>query len=338
VGAELYRLLLGHPGVARLLTSSVTFTGQTMADVYPNLHNATVTKHDGALLAAEDVAADADLVFTALPHGLAEAIAAKCLAEGKKLIDLSADFRFSDEATFREWYKKGWAYPALHQQAVYGLPEMYRPQLTGASLVGNPGCYVTAATLALLPALTAGIIETDAIIVDAGSGITGAGRSESLTYNFCEAGEAASVYGVGTHRHLPEMERNCSVAAGRPVRMVFTPHLLPMSRGIIATCYAPLTPTHATTLESLRTLYADHYAAEPFVRLLPSGVAPSTRIVRLSNYCDLQVYLVQGGNMLQVVSVLDNMVKGAAGQAVQNMNLLCGFEETAGLDAVPAAF
>jgi N-acetyl-gamma-glutamyl-phosphate reductase len=222
---------------------------------------------------------------------------------------------------------------------------MNRAAIKNAAVIGNPGCYVTAATLALMPALKAELLFPDPIIVDAGSGITGAGRSEKMAYNFCEAGEAASAYGVGAHRHQPEIERNLSIAAGKKTGVVFTPHLLPMSRGIIATCYAtfdgeaPALPRDAAgRMAFVRKRYEAAYRDEPFVRLLPPGVMPTTRTVRLSNYCDIQVFVVHGGAMLEVVSVLDNMVKGAAGQAVQNMNLLCAFSETAGLDAVPAAF
>ena len=196
-----------------------------------------------------------------------------------------------------------------------------------------------------MPALQKGLLVTDPIIVDAESGITGAGRSEKMAYNFCEAGEAVSAYGVGGHRHQPEIQRNLSIAAGKKAGVVFTPHLLPMSRGIISTAYAafdaaaPGLPLDAPgRLEHVRRIYGEAYRDEPFVRLLPPGKMPTTRNVRLSNYCDVQVFVVHGGAMLEVISVLDNMVKGAAGQAVENMNLICGFDETAGIDAVPAAF
>jgi N-acetyl-gamma-glutamyl-phosphate reductase len=223
---------------------------------------------------------------------------------------------------------------------------MYREKIKGARIVGNPGCYVTSATLALLPALKNGIVNTDTIIVDSKSGVTGAGRSTETRYNVCEAGEAISVYAVGTHRHEPEIKRNCSIAAGKECGIVFTPHLVPMSRGIITDVYAPFTaalpgmvPKDSEALISfIRKLYEDFYRDEPFVRILPDGKMPTTRNVRCSNYCDIQIYVVNGGKMLQIVSVLDNMVKGAAGQAVQNMNLMTGFTETLGLEMIPAAF
>ncbi|AEE17281.1 N-acetyl-gamma-glutamyl-phosphate reductase [Treponema brennaborense] len=343
-GVELVRLLLQHPDVKALYISSVSFEGQLITDIYPNLYGLCASKNGavcgkttGVLGTADEVVEASDVVFTALPHGIAEQYADRCVKTGKKLIDLSADFRFDeDEATFTQWYKKEWEYPAVHAESVYGLPEMNRERIRCARIIGNPGCYVTSATLALLPALKAGIIETDPIIVDSKSGVTGAGRTASMTNHFCECGESAAAYAVGAHRHQPEIAHNCAKAAGKPCGVVFTPHLLPMSRGIISTVYAPLVRELDT--ERIRSMYADFYTDEPFVRVLPAGKNPTTKNVRGSNYCDVQVYAVHGGKMLQIVSVLDNMLKGASGQAVQNMNLLYGFAETAGIDMVPAAF
>ena len=347
-GVELVRLLLSHPQVGAIYVSSVSFEGQRLEDIYQNLFGLCGSadgkicgKTAGLLTTAEEVVAASDVVFTALPHGVAEKHADECVRTGKKLIDLSADFRFGeDEATFREWYGKGWDFPALHAEAVYGLPELHRERIRGARIVGNPGCYVTSATLALLPALKKGLVDTGTIIVDSKSGVTGAGRNPSMTNQFCECGESAMAYGVGGHRHQPEIRRNCSVAAGKDCGIVFTPHLLPMSRGIISTVYARLAPECAggMTAAEVHGLYREFYGSEPFVRVLDSGKNPTTRNVRHSNYCDVQVYVVDGGRMLQIVSALDNMVKGASGQAVQNMNLLFGLDETAGIDLIPAAF
>ena len=337
VGVELVRLLLAHPDVAKLSLSSVSFEGQNIADIYPNLRGLLRGKTDGVLGEADSVVAASDVVFTALPHGVAEKYAAMCVEKGKKLIDLSADFRFDeDEATFKAWYGKSYEYPAVHAESVYGLPELNRDKIRQARVIGNPGCYVTAATLALIPALARHLVKTDLVIVDAKSGVTGTGRNPTQTNNFSEAGESFAPYNVGKHRHQPEIARNMTKAAGKDVTVVFTPHLVPMSRGIIATCYAvlekPMTP------EEAHALYSTHYAAEPFVRVLPLGSTATTRNVRGSNYCDVSVHVVNGGSLLEVVSALDNMVKGAAGQAVENMNLVMGFEETAGIDLVPAAF
>lgn len=337
VGVELVRLLLSHPGVSKIAVSSVSFEGQNIVDIYPNLRGMLGTKCDGLLSDADAVVAASDVVFTALPHGVAEKYAVACVEQGKKLIDLSADFRFDDdEATFREWYKKDYEFPAVHAESVYGLPELNREKIKTARVIGNPGCYVTAASLALIPALEKGLVKTDCVIVDAKSGVTGTGRTPTQTNNFSEAGEAFMPYNVGKHRHQPEIARNMTKAAGTDVNVVFTPHLLPMSRGIIATVYAPL--VKPSTVEEIHAVYAARYEREPFVRLLPIGSTATTRNVRGSNLCDVSLHVVNGGKMLEVVSAIDNMVKGAAGQAVQNMNLISGFAETAGIDHIPAAF
>jgi N-acetyl-gamma-glutamyl-phosphate reductase len=337
VGVELVRLLLSHPDVAKLSLSSVSFEGKNIVDVYPNLRGLLKGKTDGILVDADSVVEESDVVFTALPHGVAEKYAVACIEKGKKLVDLSADFRFDeDEATFVEWYKKSWEFPAVHAESVYGLPELKRELIKKARVIGNPGCYVTASTLALLPALVSGIVKTELVIVDAKSGVTGTGRTPTEKNNFSECGESFSPYAVGCHRHQPEIARNMSCAAGKPVGVTFTPHLLPMGRGIIATVYAPL--VKPMSAGEVHAIYAKHYANEPFVRLLPLGEVPTTRNVRGSNYCDVSVHVVAGGTLLETVGALDNMVKGAAGQAVQNMNLMFGFDETAGIDALPAAF
>lgn len=337
VGVELVRLLLKHPSVNRLVLSSVSFEGQNIVDMYPNLRGVLDRKTDGLLVDADTVVAASDIVFTALPHGIAEQYAVTCLAQGKKLVDLSADFRFDeDEATFEQWYKKKYEFPAVHAQSVYGLPEMNREKIKKASVIGNPGCYVTAASLSLLPALARGLVDPGMVIVDAKSGISGTGRNPTQTNHFAESGESFMPYNVGKHRHQPEIARNMTKVAKQEVNVIFTPHLLPMSRGIIATVYARLLAP--ATVEELHSLYEAHYRDEPFVRVLPVGSTATTRNVRMSNYCDISVHVVNGGTMLEVVAAIDNMVKGAAGQAVQNMNLLFGFDETAGIDDIPAAF
>ncbi len=337
VGVELVRLLLAHPDVSTLNLSSVSFEGQNITDIYPNLRGLLKGKTMGLLSDADAVVESSDIVFTALPHGIAEKYAAACIEKGKKLVDLSADFRFDeDEATFTAWYAKNYEFPKVHGESVYGLPELNREKIKKARVIGNPGCYVTAATLALLPALKNNLVNTDLVIVDAKSGISGTGRNPSATNHFAESGESFAPYNVGKHRHQPEIARNMEAAAGKPVNVIFTPHLLPMSRGIIATVYAPL--IKPMTVEEVHALYVAHYADEPFVRVLPLGSTATTRNVRMSNYCDISVHVVNDGKMLETISALDNMVKGASGQAVQNMNLLFGFDETAGIDQIPAAF
>ena len=336
-GVELVRILLKHSGVEQFFLSSVSFEGKNITEVYPNLLGQLAGKTDGLLINAERVLESSDVVFAALPNGLAEPYALYCVEHGKKFIDLSADFRFgTDEATYVAYYKKPWEHKELHEQAVYGLPEMNREQIKNAQIIGNPGCYVTASTLALLPALKAGIADTNLIIVDAKSGVTGAGRNPTMTNQFCECGESFSAYKVGAHRHQPEIARNCAAASGKQTCVIFTPHLIPQNRGILSTVYVQL--TREVSGAEIRKMYEDFYRDEPFVRFLPDGVSPTTRSVRYTNFCDIQAYVVNGGKTLEIVSVIDNMVKGSAGQAAQNMNLMCGFAETQGIDFVPTAF
>ena len=338
VGVELLRILLRHKGVDEIFCSSVSFENQEVESIYANLLSLTSPKCATALVSADEAREKADVVFTALPHGIAEEHAAYCIEHGKKLIDLSADFRYgTDEATFKAWYGKSWSFPQVHAEAVYGSPEMNRQAIKSARVVGNPGCYVTAATLALLPALKAGLVDASGVvIVDGKSGVSGAGRNTTQTSHFCECGESVSAYSVGKHRHQSEIQRNCSILAGEEVNVIFTAHLVPQSRGVFDTVYAPL--KHPITQEEVRSLYEKAYAGEPFVRVLPEGVVATTRNVRYSNFCDVQVYVVNGGRTLEVTSCLDNMIKGAAGQAVENMNLMAGFDESEALAFIPPAF
>lgn len=353
-GVELVRILLGHSEVEKIYVSSVSFEGQNLVDVYPNLGGQFGSKMDGLLLTADEVTEKSDIVFTALPHGIAEKYADYCVKNGKKLIDLSADFRFGmDEETFKKWYKKDWEFPEVHRESVYGLPEMNRDDIKNARVIGNPGCYVTSATLALLPALKGGIIETSTIIVDSYSGVSGAGRSPTETNSFCTCGESLTAYKVGAHRHQPEIQRNCIIAANaasKDVGIIFTPHLAPISRGILTTIYAPLKVDFAERIAKqakkagisesavVNNMYRDFYSKEHFVRILPNGQTPQSKNVRFTNYCDIQAFVVNNGKTLQLVSTLDNMIKGASGQAVQNMNLMFGFDEAEGINFVPSAF
>ncbi|MBQ9539332.1 MAG: N-acetyl-gamma-glutamyl-phosphate reductase [Treponema sp.] len=346
-GVELFRILLRHPGIEKIYASSVSFEGQRIDSVYQNLLGQLGDKSDGMLLTADEVKEKSDILFTALPHGIAEQYADWCVKNGKKLIDLSADFRYGmDEATFKTWYKKDWQFPEVHKECVYGSPEMNREMIKKARIIGNPGCYVTSATLGLLPALKSGLVDTSApLIVDSKSGVTGSGRNATMTNHFCECGESLSAYKVGNHRHQSEIQRNFALIAGKEpsdLSVIFTPQLIPMNRGILSTVYAPLSAkgmqAAASGLAAIRSIYEETYKGEPFVRVLPEGVQATTRTIRGTNYCDMQIYLVNGGKMLEIVSVLDNMVKGASGQAVQNMNLMYGFDERTGLDFIPASF
>lgn len=330
-GAELARILLRHPGSFSLHVSSVSFEGKDLGCVHPAFRGL------GLILESADEAAGAsDIVFSCLPHGHAEKMAAKCWSEGKLLIDLSADFRFgNDEATYSKWYGRAYANPDLHEKAVYGLPELNREKIRGTRIIGNPGCYPTTACLGLFPALREGIADPSGIIIDSASGITGAGREPGPTTHYPECADSYSPYKIGSHRHQPEIDRWLSFMAGGEVESVFTPHLAPMGRGIVSTMY--FRPREPVTAAGLRGLYKAFYADEPFVRILDEGSVATNRGVRHSNYCDISLHLSSNGKTAIVVSAIDNMVKGAAGQAVQNMNIALGLDETAGLAMVPPA-
>lgn len=337
-GVELFRLLSSHPEVAGMTLSSVSFEGEAMASVYPTFLAAAGRSTLAGRLTTQDAVIEASsVVFSCLPHGLAEKAAAECVRDGTLFIDISADFRFGDdEATFKAWYGKSWTDKALHAASVYGLPELNRARIAGAKLIGNPGCYPTSAALGLFPVLKLGMVRTDRIIIDAASGVTGAGREPSRTTHFPECADGFSPYKIGEHRHTPEIERTLSAMAGQPVRAIFTPHLAPMNRGIVSTIYADL--ALPIGLDALREACTAFYAGEPFVRVLPAGMTSSNRFVKFSNYCDISVHLSHDGGTAIIVSSIDNMVKGAAGQAIQNMNIALGFDERSGLDLIPPAF
>ncbi|MGI6665521.1 MAG: N-acetyl-gamma-glutamyl-phosphate reductase [Christensenellaceae bacterium] len=331
-GLELVRFLLVHPDVTLHKISSVSFTGQPLSAVYPALYGIC----DMLCVDAPEVIESCDVIFAALPHGLSEETAKACMEKNKVFIDLGADFRLEDEATYEAWYGAPFAVPALHNKAVYGLPELNRAAIQETTLVANPGCYPTSVALGLMPVLTHGFIETSGLIVDSKSGVSGAGRGLSQNTHFPDCNEAFSAYKVASHRHTPEMEQTLSKMANTPVTLTFVPHLLPVNRGILSTIYASL--KKEVTEAEVRALYEEVYAEEPFVRVLPAGVGVNISQVRGSNYCDIQIYIDTHTNGLIVTSVIDNMVKGAAGQAIQNMNIVCGFAETAGLTGIPTAF
>ncbi len=331
-GAELVRLLLAHPGIEVAAVGSVSFEGKPLSSVYPALRGMC----DRVCETAEAVVEKSDLVFAALPHGLSQETAAVCDASGKAFIDLGADFRLDDPEAYKAWYGCEAVYPELHEKAVYGLPELFREEIRKTRIVGNPGCYPTSVALGLAPALRGGFVETAGIVVDSKSGATGAGRGLSQTTHFPDCNEAFSAYKVACHRHTPEIEQTLSKVAGQPVTVTFVPHLLPVNRGILSTVYARLKP--GVTLETVRQAYIAAYAGERFVRLLPEGEGVNIRNVRCSNYCDMQLYSDPHTRLLIVASVIDNMVKGAAGQAIQNANLLFGLPEDTGLGMAPLSF
>ncbi len=336
-GLELTRILLQHPEVGALSASSVSFEGKSLEDVYPSMVNRPSGVALPPLGKAEEVVAASNVVFSCLPHGHAEEAGYQCAEASKPFIDISADFRFgTHEEAFKKWYGAPYKYPELHAKFVYGLPELHRDAIRKSTLIANPGCYPTSAELGLMPALQAGLADLSSIVITSMSGVTGAGREPSQTTHFPEASDAASPYKVGAHRHQPEIDLLLSEMAGAEVKSVFTPILAPMNRGIVSTiCFRLARPM---TAADLHALYRLRYEGEPFVRVLPLGSTASNRFVKFSNFCDISVHLAADGERAVIISTIDNMVKGAAGQAVQNMNLILGFEETLGLRFIPPAF
>lgn len=326
-GVELLRLLAQHPKVELTAITSRGDAGTAVVDMFPSLRGRVGLKFIDPKEAPLD---GCDVVFFATPNGIAMQQTATLLAAGVRVIDLAADFRIKDVALWEKWYGMTHAAPQLVAEAVYGLPEVNREAIRKARLVANPGCYPTATQLGFLPLVEAGCIELDHLIADAKSGVSGAGRKAEIPILFSEAGDNFKAYAVPGHRHLPEIHQGLSLAAGHDVGLTFVPHLTPMIRGIHATLYARITRE-----EDFQTLFEERYAGEPFVDVLPPKSHPETRSVRGANTCRIAVHRPQGGDTLVVLSVIDNLVKGAAGQAVHNMNLMFGFDECAGLTQVP---
>jgi N-acetyl-gamma-glutamyl-phosphate reductase len=329
-GQELLRHLLRHPEATIVAITSRRYAGVPLADVYPVFQGLTDLTFMNASPA--EVARLADVVFLALPHGISMTVAPAFLAAGKKVIDLSADFRLRDAAEYERWYERHTA-PALLAEAVYGIPELYRETIRKAVVVANPGCYPTSVILGLAPLLKVGWIDTASIIVDAKSGVSGAGREPQVASLFCEVNEGFKAYKVGgQHRHIPEMEQELARIAGCEIRISFTPHLLPVNRGILSTIYGSLRPD--ATADELTDLYRRHYQDEPFIRICKPGAFPNISSVCGSNFCDIGVTVDKRTKRVIVLSAIDNLIKGAAGQAIQNMNLICGCSEEAGLTGI----
>lgn len=330
-GAEICRLIWGHPNAELTAVSSVSFEGRALSSVYPSYLNMT------ELLCTnqQEVLEKSEVVFAALPHGLSEGIAKACDDKDILFIDIGADFRLEDEDEYKEWYGGDYQNPALHKKAVYGLPELFREKIQGARVIANPGCYTTAVPLALAPAIRAGFIEQQGIVADCKSGVTGAGRSPTQGNHFPELNENFYAYKAASHRHTPEIEQTLGKLFGGNTRITFVPHLLPVNRGILATCYARLKP--GITKEQIDGAYREFYKNETFVRLPPEGKTPTIRSVRYTNFCDVATVVDERTGTFIALSAIDNMVKGAAGQAVQNMNIALGLCETDGLLTVPPA-
>lgn len=331
-GAEVVRLLYGHPDVEIVFLASKSYAGKKFHQMY---HNFTDLIDEP--LCTDDLASmakDVDVIFTATPQGYLAGLLTKDILEQVKIIDLSADYRLTDVNVYEKWYGIKHESAELIKNAVYGLCEVNRERIKKTRLLANPGCYTTCSILTVLPLIKASLIDEKTLIIDAKSGTSGAGRGAKMDTLFCEVNENMKAYGVATHRHTPEIEEQLSVYAKEPIVLNFTPHLVPMNRGILVTAYAKLNGSDIME-KTIRKAYEACYKDEPFVRILEEGVLPETKWVRGSNYTDINFVIDKRTNRIIMVGALDNLIKGAAGQAIQNMNLLFGLEETSGLLAVP---
>lgn len=330
-GQEIVRLLMGHKDVEIVWYGSRSYIDKRYSEVFGNMFQIVdATCMDDNM---EALAETADVIFTATPQGLCASLVNEEVLNKVKIIDLSADFRIKDVATYEAWYGIEHKSPQFIEEAVYGLCEINREKIKGARLIANPGCYTTCSILSFYPLVKEGLIDANSIIIDAKSGTSGAGRGAKVNNLFCEVNENIKAYGVLTHRHTPEIEEQLGYAAGEDIKIIFTPHLVPMNRGILVTGYANL--KKSVTEEEVRACYQKYYANERFVRVLEPGVCPETRWVEGSNYVDVNFKLDTRTNRVVVMGALDNIVKGAAGQAVQNMNLIFGLPEEEGLTLAP---
>lgn len=331
-GLEIARLLFAHPKAEIAAVSSVSFTGEMLSDVYPSVRGML----DMELEDEKAVINKSDVVFAAVPHGLSEKLASECVSKDKLFIDMGADFRLNDEADYSQWYGGGYEDKKLHESAVYGLPELFRDKIKSARLIANPGCYPTCTALGLAPLLKNKLIDVKTIIIDAKSGVTGAGREPTHTAHYPELNESFAPYKIAEHRHTPEIEQTIKLVGGDDALVTFVPHLLPINRGIVSTTYCM--PNQEMGKEFIHELYCELYSDERFVRVLSLGGIANLKNVKHSNYCDISVHTDERTGRIIIVSAIDNMVKGAAGQAVQNMNIACGVPEETGLLAIPPAF
>lgn len=330
-GSELVRILSSHPETEILTITSKSYAGENYGDVYENF------RHINKICDTEDIekmSEKCDVIFLALPHGVASKKVTEKILEKTKIIDLGADFRLQDANVYESWYKTTHCGKDILPQAVYGLCEINREKIKGKKIIANPGCYTTCSILALYPLVKEKIIDIKTVIIDAKSGVTGAGRALSLSSHFDEVNESVKAYKIASHRHTPEIEEQLSYAAGDKIVLSFTPHLIPMNRGILATSYASLNGDFSYS--DIRRIYDKYYKDEYFIRLVKEDVFPETKWVKCSNFCDIGFAVDKRTNRIIVVSAIDNLYKGAAGQAVQNMNILFGLDEKTGLDFPPA--
>lgn len=330
-GQELVRILLQHKDAEIVWYGSKSYIDKKYGEVYPNMFRLVedICRDDNM----EELASQVDVIFTATPQGLCASLVNEEILSRVKVIDLSADFRIKDLAVYEKWYGITHQSPEFIPEAVYGLSEINREQVKQARLIANPGCYPTCSVLSIYPLLKEGLIDPHSVIVDAKSGVSGAGRSAKVGNLFCEVNENIKAYGVTTHRHTPEIAEQLSYAAGEALDVIFTPHLVPMNRGILVTAYANLTKD--VTYEEAKAAYDKYYGKEHFIRVLEKGICPETRWVEGSNFTDINFVIEPKTKRIIMMGALDNVVKGAAGQAVQNMNIMFGLEETAGLNMIP---
>jgi N-acetyl-gamma-glutamyl-phosphate reductase len=331
-GVELLRLLLLHPEVEVTALTSQKYAGVPIDQVFPSLMKHLPLKCEE--LAVDHISKKTDFIFTAVPHKTAMETVPLFYRQGKKLVDLSADFRFKDPAIYEKWYQKHTSADLL-SESVYGLPELHREKIRKAKIVGNPGCYPTGALIGLIPLVKKGMVSLERIVIDSKSGVSGAGRDVVLESLFCEVNEGVKAYKIFEHRHLPEIEQELSEIAQKSISVTFVPHLIPMDRGILTTLYLVLTKKWKT--EEVLNTFQEHYQNEPFIRIYPKGKFPNTKDVRGSNYCDIGVKVNEADGRTVIVTAIDNLVKGASGEAVQNMNIMLGYPETMGLDVLPVS-
>jgi len=329
-GCELLRILSSHPDIEITAVTSEKSANKRITEVFPHLQKYKDILYEP--LNKEKLLNKADLFFLALPHGTSQDIVNFFFSNNKSIIDLSADYRLIDPEVYKKWYGIPHKYTSILKKAVYGLPEIYRNKIKNARLIANPGCYPTGAILGLLPALKNKLIDISSIIIDSKSGISGAGRKADLSVSYCEVNEGFKAYGIGNHRHTPEIEQELSILCDKNIKVNFTPHLLPVDRGILTTIYAPR--IKKVSSEEIIKKYKETYKKEPFVRMLEYGIYPDIKNVRGTNMCEIGLKINERTNTVIVVTAIDNLVKGASGQAVQNMNIMMGVNEKTGLDTV----
>ncbi|MDR0879167.1 MAG: N-acetyl-gamma-glutamyl-phosphate reductase [Clostridioides sp.] len=330
VGVELLRLLSNHSGVHVNAIGSNSFVGSKISEIYQGVGESS----DLVCMTNEDVIEKSDFIFTALPHGVSEKYVIAANRLGKKVVDLSADFRLEDEKELKKWYGIGFIDKGLHEKCIYGLSEINREKIRRADVVANPGCYPTSISLALIPLLEFGSIKDSGIIIDSKSGLTGSGRELSQASHFVEVNENVFAYKVGNHRHTPEIEQNLSKASGTKVRVVFTPTIIPVNRGILSTIYC--SKEDGVSIDDIYKKLTEYYSDCKFIEILPLGQVSTLKNTRYSNKCAISIH--ENNGSLVICSTIDNMIKGAAGQAIQNMNLMLGFDEEEGLKYIPAVF